>query len=78
MRGNVTPEALISVKMFGNEIQLFTLDDLPFLKGDFGDRNIIKDLYELTKGKRTTLKQNMVSQENVGCFISGFRRGKLL
>lgn len=58
-----TPQALISLKMFGNEIQVLSLDDLPFLNGKMDDINIIHDLYELTRGKRKVLKHNMVVME---------------
>ena len=45
-----SPQAHVSLKMFGNEIQVFTLDDIPFLNGKMDDVNIIRDLYEMTKG----------------------------
>ena len=45
-----SPQALVSLKMFGNEIQVFTLDDISFLNGKMDDVNIIRDLYEMTKG----------------------------
>lgn len=57
------PQAKISLKVFGNEIQVLSLDDLPFLKGEFGDRNIIRDLYELSKGKQQTYKKNLILLE---------------
>ena len=60
---NLSPQAMISLKIFGNEIQMFSLDDLPFLKGELGNRNVIKDLYELTKGKQKTFKQNVILLE---------------
>ena len=44
-----SPQALVSMKMFGNEIQLFTLDDLPL--GQMDDINVVSDLYQLTKGE---------------------------
>ena len=58
-----TPQALISLKMFGNEVQVFTLEDLPFLNGELDNVNIIHDLYELTKGKRKVVKHNMLVME---------------
>lgn len=48
-----SPQALVSLKMFGNEIQVFTLDDIPFLNGKMDDVNIIRDLYEMTKGNNS-------------------------
>ncbi|XP_066921867.1 uncharacterized protein [Clytia hemisphaerica] len=58
-----SPQALVSFKMFGNEIQALTLDDLPFLNGKMDNVNIIHDLYEMTKGKRKVLKHNMLVME---------------
>ena len=58
-----SPQALVSLKVFGNEIQVFTLQDLPFLNGDMDDVNIVQYMYELTKGKRKVFKHNMVVVE---------------
>ena len=59
----VTPQALSSIRIFGNEIQVFTLEDIPLFNGELEDMNIIKELYELTKGKDKTFKRNMVLLE---------------
>lgn len=51
------------MKIFGNEVQVFNLNDLPFLNGDLDDVNVVKYIYELTKGKRKVFKHNMVVME---------------
>ena len=60
---HLSPQFLLSLKVFGNEIQVFTLDDLPFLNGRMENMNIIKELYELTKGKQRTFKRNIIMLE---------------
>lgn len=58
-----SPQALLSLKVFGNEIQMFTLEDIPFLNGKLDNLNIIKELYDLTKGKQRTFKRNIIILE---------------
>lgn len=58
-----SPQALVSLKIFGNEVGLLNLNDLPFLNGELDDVNVIQHLYMLTKGKRKVFKQNMVVME---------------
>ena len=57
------PQALVSLKVFGNEIKVFNLEDIPLLNGNMDHMNIVKYLYELRKGKRETTKHNMVVME---------------
>ncbi|XP_065667671.1 uncharacterized protein LOC101240168 isoform X3 [Hydra vulgaris] len=57
------PHTSIDLKIFNNDIHTFGNEDIPFLNGQWDDLNIIKEMYELTKGKQSTFKQNMILLE---------------
>ena len=57
------PHASVNIKIFGNDIHTLNNDDMPFLNGQLDKLDIIKELYELTKGKQNTFKQNMILLE---------------
>ena len=57
------PDMDLSIKVFGNEIKLLKLKDIPLLNGDLDDLNILQTLYSLTKGKSTTFQRNVLFLE---------------
>ena len=58
-----SPQAKISLKVFGNEIKILSLNDLPFLTGEMGYLDTLKYLYTLSNGKQNTFKQNLILLE---------------
>ena len=57
------PDMEVSIKVFGNEIKLLKLKDIPLLNGALDDLNILKTLYSLTKGKSASLQRNCLFLE---------------
>ena len=62
MKENI-PDMDLSVKVFGNEIKLLKLKDIPFLNGDMDNFNFLETLYSLTKGKSASLQRNVLFLE---------------
>ena len=57
------PDMDLSIKVFGNEIKLLKLKDIPVLNGYLDKFNILKSLYTLTKGKSASLQRNALFLE---------------
>ncbi len=58
-----SPQVALSLKIFGNEVRLFSLKDIPLLNGDMDNFNMVHALYSLTKGKSKTLRRSIIFLE---------------
>ena len=53
----------LSIKVFGNEVRLLKLEDIPMLNGELDNVNVLKLLYSLTKGKSASLQRSALFLE---------------
>eukprot|EP00794_Sanderia_malayensis_P009953 gene9953-10973_t len=58
-----SPQLALSFKIFGNEVRMLSLKDIPVLNGELDNMNIIQALYSLTKGHSKTYRQSLVFME---------------
>lgn len=62
MKGSV-PDMALSIKIFGNEIKILKLEDIPLFNGDLDEFNLLKTLYSLTKGKSASFQRSTLFLE---------------